>query len=31
MEAAFDQDDKPPIKDSVFRRVLTFLRKKLTG
>ncbi|MEL7591446.1 MAG: tetratricopeptide repeat protein [Anaerolineaceae bacterium] len=31
MEAAFDQGDKPHIKDSVFRRVLTFLRKKLTG
>lgn len=31
MEAAFDQDEKPRIKDTVFRRVLTFLRKKLTG
>jgi tetratricopeptide (TPR) repeat protein len=31
MEAALDQKEKPLIKDSVFKRVLTFLRKKLTG
>lgn len=31
MEAAYDQKEKPQIKDSVFRRILTFLRNKLTG
>lgn len=31
LEAAYDQEEKPPIKDSVFKRILAFLRKKLTG
>ncbi len=31
MEAAYDQKEKPPIKDSIIRRILTSVRKKLTG
>lgn len=31
MEAAYDQQEKSPIKDSVFKRIIAFLRKKLTG
>lgn len=31
MEAAYDQETKPAIKDSVFKRILAFLRSKLTG
>jgi len=31
IEAAYDQKDKPPIKDSIFKKVIAFIRKKLTG
>ncbi len=31
MEAAYDQKDKPPVTDSLFKRILSFIRSKLTG
>lgn len=31
MEAAYDQKEKPLVTDSIFKRILSFIRKKLTG
>jgi tetratricopeptide (TPR) repeat protein len=31
MEASYDQEEHPPIKDSLFKKILAFLRKKITG
>jgi tetratricopeptide (TPR) repeat protein len=31
MEAVYDQNEKPNLKDSFFKRFFAFLRKKLTG
>lgn len=31
MEAAYDQKEKPALKESVFKKVLVFIRRKLTG